>query len=275
MTPKLFLRTIVGTAVACLCLTLLLARPGHEPKLSTAAQPFCTILPSSWAFKKARDKDQSLRKSKKAKDSALFTGAGRAFYWNKKQTLRIYFHNGLVKGRNRVLAVANEWASRSGLTFQEVPGAASAEIRISFSCTGYSSLVGKESLDNAYTGKPTMCLEGLDKTSDEVLFKRTVLHEFGHAMGLYHELQNPNTKIAWDTAALYHYYDSVYHWKPDSVNKWVLRLHDPANVDASDFDPHSIMLYAVPRSVTKDGFQIQWPDRLSQKDIRFINTYYR
>lgn len=118
-----------------------------------------------------------------------------------------------------------------------------------------------------------MCLQGLDTLKNEALFRRTVLHEFGHVMGMLHELQNPTVAIPWDTLKLYHYYESVYGWKSDLVNTWVLQLYTDA--EHSDFDPHSIMLYAVPKEVTKGDFSIAWPDALSDRDKEFIRKNYR
>lgn len=223
--------------------------------------PFCTILPSSFEFVESFD-------------TATFIGS-KNLYWNKHSVLRVYFFNGAETIIKKVLNVANTWAQLSGLQFQRVFTKNPSEIRISFSCPGYNSLVGKQAYDPNYRNKPTMCLQGLDQTTDEALFVRTVLHEFGHVMGLLHELQNPHAQIPWDTARLYAYYDSVYHWKPDSVNRWVLRLYSSQDVDASEMDTASIMMYAVPKEVTKGGYAIPWPDKLSKGDTSFlINRYH-
>jgi len=263
MTKTTFERTVLATVAVCTFIILICSTNKSTSEASTSKQPipFCTILPSSIEFVSKYD-------------TVPFVGA-RGFYWNKHSTLRIYFYNGTEDVIQKVLNIANTWASLSSLQFKRVLTQNPSEIRVSFRCPGYNSLVAKQAYDPSYNGQPTMCLEGLDQTSDKNLFVRTVLHEFGHVMGLLHELQNPGAQIPWDTARLYAYYDSVYHWKPDSVNKYVLNLYLNADVDVSQFDQSSIMMYAIPKQVTKGGYSVQWPNRLSKMDTAFlIETYH-
>ena len=42
----------------------------------------------------------------------------------------------------------------------------------------------------------------LTLNTDEREFRRAVLHEFGHVLGLVHEYQNPNADIPWNKAAV-------------------------------------------------------------------------
>jgi len=44
-----------------------------------------------------------------------------------------------------------------------------------------------------------------DNTSDSE-FSRTVIHEFGHALGMIHEHQHPLAAIPWDKDKVYTYY---------------------------------------------------------------------
>ncbi|WP_153796800.1 hypothetical protein [Foetidibacter luteolus] len=235
----------------------------REPPLNQIPKkgtPFCTLLPSSILYGISHD---------------TVTWVGRkTLYWDKKSELRIYFYGGADTLRKKVMKIAQTWAGLSGLRFRQVTSLYdSAEIRISFTCPGYNSLVGKENLQTRNLRIPTMCLEGLDTLKDQPLFTRTVLHEFGHVMGLFHELQSPAAFIPWDTGKLYAYYEREYNWKPDSVDKWVLQLYE--SVEHSDFDDRSIMLYAVPDEVTKGRFEISWPDKLSQRDTGFLLSNYK
>jgi serralysin len=256
---------IIGTLVLCAALALVGTISQEQRNKPPIPIPFCTLLPSSLEYVASLD-------------TTKFAAAGnRSLYWEKHSTLRIYFFDGSLRAITDVMHIANTWASLSGIKLKQVYGKYdSSEIRICFSCPGYNSLVGKQSYDDKFKRKPTMCLQGLDTTNDRELFVRTVLHEFGHVFGLLHELQNPRAKIPWDTLKLYKYYDSTYHWKPDSVNKWVLNLYDYSdpNLDVTDFDTSSIMMYAVPKEVTKGGFSVNWPKGLSAKDKQFIIDNY-
>ena len=56
-----------------------------------------------------------------------------------------------------------------------------------------------------------MNLDINDSTSEEE-FARSILHEFGHALGMLHEHQSPANGIPWDETKLYDYYRAHYDW---------------------------------------------------------------
>jgi len=249
-------RNIIIVTCFMMIIIVMILTPYRKPPVQPV--PFCTLLPSSIEYVLERQ-------NKLVVD--------REVTWQKGKTLRVYFFGGTPEIKKEVLKIINEWTIVTDIKFKEVYDLYdSTEVRVSFNCAGYSSLVGTQSFDKAYQNKPTMCLQGLDTTVDKLLFKRTVLHEFGHVLGFLHELQSPAAKIPWDTAKLYRYYDSLYKWKPDSVYKWVLKLYE--GMDATDFDTLSIMLYAVPREVTKGGYFIKWPNKLSSTDKQKAHDIY-
>jgi hypothetical protein len=65
--------------------------------------------------------------------------------------------------------------------------------------------------------------------------RRTVLHEFGHALGLVHEHMNPKTPIPWNVAKL-----EADGKKVEQYTK------NPGPVYSSALDPYSIMMYRIP-----------------------------
>ena len=260
MRKRLFEQTVVSTVVICMLTTLGIAKFTERDVAKVSDQPFCTILPSSIVFM-ARI------------DTASWVGE-RTAYWDSRTVLRIYFYSGSLMVQRKIVEIAREWATLSQFRFDLVANLTQRpQIRISFNCPGYNSLVGKQNLDIADLRIPTMCLQGLDTMKNPELFRRTVLHEFGHVMGLLHELQSPVADIPWDTAKLYAYYERVYKWKSDSVDKWVLSPY--INAEHSEFDKESIMLYAVPKEVTKENYSIPWPNKISQRDKEFIFDKYR
>jgi hypothetical protein len=171
-----------------------------------------------------------------------------------------------------VINVANEWSLFCGMKFKAVARMSDSQIRVTFEEGGYASAVGIEVMQQEYDHNYTMCLQGLDTLKDEIEFHRVVLHEFGHAIGLEHELQSPAANIPWDTAALYRYYYDHYRWKPDSVIHQVLTKLE--NVYYTGFDSTSIMIYAVPDTLTKGNYEIKWPTKLSETDRIEINKWY-
>lgn len=87
----------------------------------------------------------------------------------------------------KVDATIVEWCHHTNITFKRVDSA--GQIRITFDpYTGSWSYVGKRNLDVDPT-KPTMNLGWVDGTSASATGTDTgtILHEFGHALGLSHE----------------------------------------------------------------------------------------
>jgi len=59
-------------------------------------------------------------------------------------------------------------------------------------------------MQDEYLNYPRMILQGSDTMQDGPELARIVLHEFGHAMGLEHELRKSVALIPWDTALYTH-----------------------------------------------------------------------
>lgn len=194
--------------------------------------------------------------------------------WNKR-TLNLYFEDmddpAVV---NRLLSVISKWTAVSGIVFKTTHLTSDSDIRIAFrQGGGYQSIIGSlaDSLKKAGRYSTTMWLSNLDKQSNEE-FTRVVLHEFGHAIGLLHELRSRNSPIQWDSAKVYTYFKTVYKWSEEDVNKQVLTPVKFGNATA--FDPHSIMIYAIPDSLMKNHPTINWPADLSGTDRRKIKLVY-
>jgi hypothetical protein len=198
--------------------------------------------------------------------------------WNKRwadgQQLRVGFLDGVPEVHARVIAYAQRWQPyiNLDLAFGNFPD---ADIRISFQQPGYWSYVGTDATCIA-PDQPTMNFEGwtVDSLRDDREIKRTVLHEFGHALGCVHEHQSPRAGIPWDVARVNAYYLLTQGWSAQETYTQVLRKYDVTEVRATDWDPRSIMQYPVDKSLTLDGFEIPWNDDLSPNDIEFIQLMY-
>lgn len=194
--------------------------------------------------------------------------------WEKRQ-LKIYFEDlDDTTVINKLFIVIRKWTAVTGISFKQANLTSESDIRIAFrQGGGYQSIVGSlaDSMKTAGNYSPTMWLADLDKQSSEE-FVRVVLHEFGHAIGLLHELQNINSLIQWDSAKVYAYFNTVYKWSEKDVNEQVLT---PVKFgEATAFDPHSIMIYAIPDSLMKNHPTISWPADLSSTDRRKIKLVY-
>lgn len=192
--------------------------------------------------------------------------------WKGKKELKVYFEDLYDRGLiGKILSSANEWAKFTKLPFRVTVDRQNSDIRVSVYQlqSGYRSLIGNSAKD--HPGQTTMWLENIGSKSEKE-FRRLVLHEFGHALGLEHELQNPSFSVSWDTAALFHYCDSLYKWDTSMVWKYILTKAKTREYTV--FDPESIMIYGVPGRLMKGMPSIAWPEYLSHIDTTRIINYY-
>ena len=100
-----------------------------------------------------------------------------------------------------------------------------------------------------------------------------VLHEFGHLIGLVHEQQNPNGKIAWDREAVLKF-GKTQGWTDQQTETYILYTEKTENINGSTFDPLSIMLYPYAAELTMNKIAINMSTRLSGKDVLWICKTY-
>ncbi len=187
--------------------------------------------------------------------------------------LRVRFLNGHPTVQQKVMQFAPIWSQHANLHFHfgEDPA---AEIRISFDQPGSWSYIGTDALQIPAT-EPTMNFGWLTPgtPNDEVM--RVVLHEFGHAIGLIHEHQNPAALIPWNRAAVYEYYGGPpNYWNRAAVDRNLFQRYAVDNTQYSTFDPASIMLYPIPPEFAQAGFSVGWNQVLSPLDQSFIASCY-
>jgi len=191
------------------------------------------------------------------------------------RVLRVRFLDGDGRVQRKVAKFAQEWTKVANIEF-EFGNDRAAEIRISFQQPGSWSYIGTDALDPAIPpDQPTMNLGWLTRATrnDEVM--RVVLHEFGHALGLVHEHQNPANDIPWDKAAVYDFYEGAPNfWTPEQVDINLFQVYEAANTKYSEFDPQSIMLYPIPSQFTIGGFEVGWNNTLSALDQQYIRAWY-
>lgn len=198
--------------------------------------------------------------------------ANRGDIWKAGSTLRVSFIGGTPYMRKKIQAIAEEWMLYANIRFAfNVRG--TAEVRCAFEKTGGCwSYVGTSGL-HAPKREPTMNLGWISDLSSDTEYRRVVLHEFGHVLGLIHEHSSPAAKIPWNEDAVLSYYKRTQGW---SAEKTRFNVLEPERVtDYTKFDPDSIMLYPVARELTRNGFEIPWVNsELSDTDKAFIATLY-
>lgn len=192
-------------------------------------------------------------------------------FWPAGQVLRVRFMNGSTTLQNKVLNYAKTWSNHANVSFVKV-ATGTAEIRVLFGNLGHNSYVGTDNL-SIPANLQTMNLQFTDNTS-ETEVRRVSLHEFGHALGLMHEHQNPFANISWDKPKVYAYYAATQGWSQQMVDAQVLNKLAYAPTQHTSLDPQSIMSYSIPASLTTNGFSIPWNAELSLLDKEFISKMY-
>ncbi|MET3026256.1 matrixin family metalloprotease [Flavobacterium sp. UW10123] len=197
--------------------------------------------------------------------------------WQIGQTIKVKFLDGNEIEQEKTKKYASEWLKYANLKFEYV-SSGSADIRIGFKRAGEEnkdygawSELGMRSAYGNNLERQSMRLGPLN-SADENSIRRTILHEFGHALGLIHENASPASKINWNLAKVYQYYYDLSGWSKDQVDQYVIKTAESTNY--SEYDALSIMHYYVPASLTTDGKSVNEMSVLSDIDKKSINEWY-
>ncbi len=195
------------------------------------------------------------------------------WHWQTGQTIKIKFLDGEIAWHETVKRIASEWTTYANLKFEYVGINEKADIRIGFYLTGNDNKYGAWSELGAKTeympqSKQTMRLGPLTGTEDSM--RRTILHEFGHALGLFHETTNPAANIQWDLPKTYKYYSLQF--TKDEVDRFIINKEN--TTEYSEYDPLSIMHYYIPASITTNGVAVYEQSILSKIDNESMLKWY-
>jgi len=242
--------------------------------------------------------------------------------WKKQRVITVAFYGGSNDLYELIEQTAKEWTALGGqLSFslkddagqyrQWTPSDKSpkANIRIAFQKGGYWSLLGVLA-QNVDPGDSTMNFEGFPEHLQKYFHGQnaaewhisyehtTILHEFGHAIGLSHEHFNAECQKDLKLDAIISYLIGPPNKWTEEQAKFNMDAHYYAQVLAqqagplesklitsSDTDQFSVMLYVFPVSYYKSGDKSvckpigdhgqAWPTALSDGDKQFYLANYR
>jgi hypothetical protein len=194
--------------------------------------------------------------------------------WEPGQTLRVWFMDPPKRSvADKCFGIMKEWEQYANINFAPAASQEDSDLRVAFVKGGSYSYLGTDN-KNIAKSEHTMNFGWLTEKSEETEYRRVVLHETGHALGLSHEHQHPESRIPWDKDAVIAYY-SQQGWTAAQTERQVLRGLDSNRTQYSKYDKHSIMEYPIPKElVTDPRFAVGWNTELSQTDKDFIGQVY-
>lgn len=225
--------------------------------------------------------------------------------WEVGRSLRVCFFSGNKTLTTLIREVASEWNAYSSTKFDFGPAGswyrcttpnANYEIRVGFDSKGYWSAIGTDAEATVDSMAPTMNFEMFNirysqsRPAETVVaeavpyHKAAIRHEFGHALGLLHEIANPAlncyAEIIWNGPGnAYEYFLRTQNWDAEKVlrNLGHVSQTDPDYV-AGDGDLDSNMLYSLPPEILKNGTGSKCYHAqnlvISKKDAEFIAKIY-
>jgi serralysin len=197
--------------------------------------------------------------------------------WPSGSVIRIKFLEGDPGLQARVRNAAKKWTAPglANVTLNFVGPTDQADVRIAFEQgNGSWSYLGTM-CKTIPVPEPTMNYGWLTPQSTDTEIESVVLHEFGHALGLIHEHQNPQGGIDWNEEAVKRDLSGPPNeWDDETIRRNVLDKYSSTAVTATDVDPKSIMMYPIPKAWTNDGFSSGVNNVLSDKDKQFIKKCY-
>jgi hypothetical protein len=198
--------------------------------------------------------------------------------WPQNKTIRVCFLDGEERDISWVENQVNEKiAPLINLKFVWRVPQQGSDIRISFAQKGAAwSYIGTDAIGQ----NPTMNLGWLDDDRDTTSYftgqGTVVIHEFGHALGLIHEHQNPvGSTLEWNKEVLTKAFSGPpNNWDEQKIYTNIYKKYNTTELNASRYDKKSIMHYFFPPEFFTVPTEIPRNCCLSDMDKKWLTKAY-
>lgn len=204
--------------------------------------------------------------------------------WDKGQTILVSYQYDVDPELKKLTrSIAKIWEQHANIVFEfvDVPGMEgditiiSDPNRSAFSHLGTYSKSFKGSMNLPLEKNFAKIKKFNVKDHYYMVIKRTVLHEFGHALGLDHEHQNPLADLCWDETAVFKYCKTLNPPRPKEMCKFsFLKKEKDISRVYSNYDRYSIMHYQIDQKLTTCVYSAPVNTELSLMDKRWIQIIY-
>ncbi|MFP0198012.1 MULTISPECIES: M12 family metallopeptidase [Pseudomonas] len=202
-------------------------------------------------------------------------------YWKTGKTLKILVYRFNEHSFEAVKKGASKWLPYVNLKFdffemdeEDIYGSDEflGDIRVDFQPLmndAGSSRIGTDAL----TGDPQNPSMTLGINFDSSNYETTVIHEFGHALGMLHEHQHPDAEIPWNREQTYLYFSSLGFSRTE-VDTQVFQRERVPGQTYTPYDRDSVMHYYISNSITDGDWHQPLNNTISQGDIAFMRKIY-
>ena len=176
--------------------------------------------------------------------------------------------------KTRIVSHLNAWGKTANVRFRQTSGTAQVRIaRAGGADGGYWSYLGTDIL-HIPVNQPTMNLEAFSMDTPESEFHRVVRHEAGHTLGFPHEHMRRALVNLIDPNKAIKFFKATQGWTDQEVRQQVLTPIEESSLVGTMADPHSIMCYQIPGSITKSGKPIVGGLDIDASDSTFAAKIY-